>query len=105
MVKAITPEEVEAQVKKEKEDSSRFPDFVIEAFNECIKNAAFDGSKKFTQKEVVALIIKKSNKKTTSNKIFDNNWLDVEPVYQKLGWNLQYYKYAYNETGEDYFYF
>jgi hypothetical protein len=43
----------------------------------------------------VALLVKKGLKK---QQIFDDNLLDVEEVYEKAGWKVEYDKPAFNES-------
>ena len=85
---------------------------VIEAFNEMIASK-FDGRQsRFVQKDVVKLILKKfdeyGNKdagRVGNKRVFDNDWLDVEPLYEKRGWNVEYDKPGYNETYDAMFIF
>lgn len=103
MIKAITKEEVNQDFK-----NRVFPDFVIQAFNECISESKIKKSDTVLQKDVVAKIksLTKDNElKITSKMIFDNHWLDVEEFYKKAGWDVSFYSYGYNETGNDYFTF
>jgi hypothetical protein len=101
-VKPIKPSEV---IKKKEES---IPDEVFEAFNEMIAET-FDGySSHFQMKKVASLALKKlkvTKPKTTINDIFDNDWLDVEKIYEKAGWDVVYDKAGYNETYEDTFEF
>lgn len=97
-VQAITKE----QVAKNLEDRI-FPDFVIQAFNECIQESKQKHSNKVYRKAVVQRIKELGN--VSDSFIMDNNLLDVEPFYQKAGWTVSYYKPAFNESGESYFTF
>jgi len=74
------------------------PHEVIESFNELITENLRGSSAKFTQKDVVARIKKKM--RVASEKIFDRGWLDVEPMFEREGWRVEYDKPAYNETYE-----
>jgi len=98
-VKPITP----AQVIKKKKDG--IPDFVMEAFNSLIaKN--FDGhDATIKQEEVLQVILANSPEGTTSDMVFDEHWLDVEDIFKKAGWQVDYDKPAYNETYEPTFTF
>lgn len=70
---------------------------VIEAFNEMIASK-FDGRQsKFTQIDVVKLILKKFDEHG-NKRAFNNDWLDVEPLYEKKGWKVEYDKPGYNEA-------
>ena len=88
-VKPISPEQVvSARV---------FPDGVIEAFNEAIA-AKWDGRRSVVvQDDVIELILKKCPD-LTRNAVFAKNLLDVEPLYESMGWDIKYDKPAYNET-------
>lgn len=95
-VKPITPREV-ASLKQ-----VLIPDAVIEAFNEMIAANFNGGYSSFTQEAVVKLIVKKG---ISRNDLFSNNWLDVEPIYEKSGWKVEYDKPGYNESYEPTFSF
>ncbi|MBI2326229.1 hypothetical protein HYU91_02465 [Candidatus Collierbacteria bacterium] len=95
-VRPLTP----ATVAKQKVES--FPDAVIEAFNEAIAASYVNGRSSFTVGEVVKLMISKGLKRA---KIFDNNWLDIEEIYRKAGWTVEYDQPGYNETYEPNFTF
>lgn len=97
MVKPITPDNV-VELKK-----TVFPDQVFEAFNEMIARNYLDGKATVKQDDVVDLICEKMN--VTSNRIFDNNWLDVEDIYRTAGWKVNYDKPAYCESYPAYFEF
>lgn len=85
-----------SQVIKAKKDG--LPDFVIEAFNGLIaKN--FNGSYSTVQQdEVLSVILSKMPEGSTRQQVFDNNWLDVEDIFRKAGWEVNYDKPAYNES-------
>jgi hypothetical protein len=95
-VRPLCPKEV---VEKRKAD---IPDAVFEAFNELIAknfNAAYAIVK---QKEVVKLLVEKGLKE---KEIYEKHWLDVEELYRKAGWKVEYDKPAYNENYDAYFKF
>lgn len=91
-----------AQV-QEKLDERVFPDFIIQAFNECITEAKIKKRDTVYQKDVLKRIKELSGKGSTE--VFANNWLDVEKYYEKAGWKVAYHKPAYNESGDSYFIF
>lgn len=106
-VRPITPEDV-AKLKQQ-----ITPDFVLEAFNEMIAQK-WDGREAVVhQDDVVKLIrAKMANNAAVldpevrhENKIYDNNWLDVEPIYRAAGWAVEYDKPAYCETYRAFFTF
>ena len=77
-IKPITPESITAT----KEDL--IPDEVIQAFNEMIAEK-WDGSEShFKRNEIVARI------KTKMDIEFDCSYLDVEKIYEDLGWVVKY---------------
>ncbi len=86
-VQPIRPSEVAKQKK------ASFPDAVFEAFNEAIAANWVNGSSSFTQDEVVKLMVSKGLKN-----IFNNGWLNVEEVYEKAGWKVEYDSPGYNES-------
>ena len=90
-MKAITKAQVNEAV-----GNREFPDFVIEAFNECIVEAKMKGTTTVYQDDVVERILVKTD--TTRQAVYDNHWLDVEDYYRKAGWTVIYDKPAYNET-------
>jgi hypothetical protein len=96
MTKPITPSEVAAK------KQTGFPDQVLEAFNELIAKNFSGNSATVSQDEVVKLMVKKGLK---SYDIYDNNWLDVEGVYEKAGWKVVYDKPGYNEDYGAFFVF
>lgn len=87
-VKPITPDEVvDAKV-------DAVPDEVFSAFNELIGRNWNGFAAKVVQAEVRALIISKLGEGVA----FRYEWLDVESVYRKAGWNVQYDRPGYNES-------
>lgn len=91
MVKPIRPSEVA------KNKINVIPDPVIKAFNEIITLNYNDGISHFKLKEVVKLILTK-NPRIKESDLFDNNWLDVEDMYRRAGWQVEYDNPAYNES-------
>ena len=95
-VKPISPDEVINKKKK------LLPDGVIEAFNELIaKN--WDGNQSvIDQDDVVNLICEKvgdgMGNSAPRRLVFDNNWLNVEEIYEAQGWEVEYDKPGYNEV-------
>ena len=88
-VKPISPREVVTL------KASSIPDEVFEAFNELIAENFWNGYSSFTEKKVVARIVKKG---ISSTKAYENNWLDVEKFYEKAGWKVDYDKPGFNES-------
>lgn len=89
MTKPITPNQI-ASAKL-----ASIPDAVIEAFNEVIAAHYHNGYASFKQSEVVALIVAKG---FSESEVFSNHWLDVEPIFEKAGWEVSYDSPGFNET-------
>ncbi len=71
------------------------PDVVIEVFNALIAKNYRSGYSSFLQDDAVAELMKKGlNKKD----IYANNWLDIEEIYRKNGWKVEYDRPAYCES-------
>lgn len=90
-VQAITPSEVD-QAK-----ADALPDFVLEIFNNLIVLNWNGHSARITKTEAVDALLAAAPDGTTT---IDMNWLDVEPIYRKAGWEVNYDKPGYNETYE-----
>ncbi len=97
-MKPITKEEATIQL-----DNRVFPDFVIQAFNECISESQIKRTKVVTQENVIDRIIKLGN--VTKKDVFENHWLDVEEHYRKAGWKVRYDRPGFNEDYKAYFEF
>lgn len=88
----IKPEEVQ-DVK-----DSLIPEKVIEVFNDLIaENWAYTSST-FTQNEAIHRITCAMN--ITREEVYGRGWLNVEDIYRKVGWKVEYDKPGYNETYE-----
>ena len=102
MIKPVTPEKVNKTKQKQ------IPDQVMQAFNTLIAKEWDGSSARIQQKEVVSEILKnfkKSGTKIKGEKIFENNWLDVENIYRGAGWLVEYDKPGYSEDYEAYWTF
>ncbi len=88
-IKPIKPGEVAKQKKND------FPDAVFEAFNEVIAANFYGKDATFNQEDVEALMVKKG---LNCNEIYKKGWMDVEDVYEKAGWTVDYDAPGYNET-------
>jgi hypothetical protein len=93
MAKPISPDEV----------VKTLPDEVIISFNELISEKLVRGTAQFTQKEAIARILTKMD--TTRQEIFNKGWLDIEDVYNAVGWKVAYDSPAYDESYEAHFTF
>lgn len=85
------------------ENQREFPEFVVSAFNECIKRNWNGREAKIKQDEVISAMLK--TRKVKRNQIFDNNYLDIEPLYESQSWRVEYDKPGYNENYEPFFVF
>lgn len=99
MTKPITPNEV-ARL-----PSTQIPDEVYEAFNEMIAACWRGTSARFLQKDVVNLIKSKLSERMPGVNVYEKRWLDVEPSYRAVGWDVYYDKPGYNEDYDAYFIF
>lgn len=71
-----------------------FPDFVVEAFNELIKQGHDRPVIRIEQEDAIMRIMS-LNPEVTREEIFDNHWLDVENYYRRAGWRVTFFKPAY----------
>ena len=69
---------------------------MIEAFNELIARHLHGGTATVPQNEVIARI--RSKLGVSRSAIFENGWLNVEPLFRRNGWEVRYDKPGYNET-------
>ena len=92
MIQPIKPTEV---TEKRKE---QIPYEVIEAWNGIIAKNYHDKKSVLTQMEIISLICHSMN--CERDKIFKENWLDIEDIYRESGWDVFYDKPAYCENYE-----
>lgn len=78
-----------------KEKQASIPDEVLECFNQVILEEYYNGYASIKQEDVVNLMISKG---LDRNEIFKKGWLNVEDIYRKAGWKVEYDKPAYNES-------
>lgn len=90
MVEPIKPSEVKQFI----------PEWIIKGANECIQDHYLELRKEshFTQDELMKYVLKYAPEDTTRRTVFDNNWLDIEPIYRRAGWIVEYDKPAYCEN-------
>ena len=87
-VRPIRPEEIAGEKVKS------LPDEVLSSFNELLIQNDRGGRTIVKQDDVIAIMV---NKGLDQDQIFKNGWLDVEDIYRKEGWKVEYDKPAYNE--------
>jgi hypothetical protein len=95
-VRPIRPEDVANEKVK------IFPDEVFLAFNELITQNFSSGYATILQDDIVNRMVSKGLNRSD---IYKNGWLDVEDVYRKAGWKVEYDKPGYNESYEPSFKF
>lgn len=88
-VTPITPDEAG------KAKSQAIPDEVIAAFNDLIAQTYSNGRSHFTLERVVALLVTRGFTKVD---LYNNHWLDVEPIFRSAGWIVEYDQPGYNES-------
>ena len=90
MIAPIRPEDVTPAI----------PDWVIAGANKCIKDNYKESKKQshFTQDELMDYVLGEAPEGTTRSYIFDNDWLDIEPIYRQVGWEVTYDKPPYYDT-------
>lgn len=97
-VDPITPSQ--AKVRK----INAVPPQVLEAFNELITENLSGGYAIITQKEAITRIQSKINQTLgnyySPDDICERGWLDIEDIYRKAGWKVEYDKPGFNETYE-----
>lgn len=98
-VKAFSPEEVrEAQ-----EKGSYIPDEVFEIINEFLIKSGSRTYITISQDELVHAITARMG--VTRATVFENKWLDFEPTYKAVGWDVKYDKPGYNEDYDPFWVF
>lgn len=96
-IKPITPSEVVA------ERINQLPDQVIDCWNKTIIQK-FDGHCAIIPQNLIVQLLA-SRMDCARQTVFDNGWLDIESLYIKNGWKVEYDKPAYNENYEALFVF
>jgi hypothetical protein len=96
-MKPITPKEAL------KRRAEAFPPKVIEIFSNLIIKNLRDGDAYVTQDEALAAISAEMD--VPEQQVIDKGWLDIEPLFEEAGWEVDYEKPGYNETGSAYFIF
>lgn len=75
-----------------------FPDWVIQGINNAIQKE-FRGTYPITilEKDIVESILLVAPENTTRVELYNNKYIDFEPLYRQWGWNVTYDKPAWNE--------
>lgn len=79
------------------------PSEVIDTWNKMIVKKLSNGTAVIRQAEIVKAICKEMSVKPIF--IYAQRWLDIETLYRKRGWKVEYDKPGYNETYEPTFTF
>lgn len=101
MTKPISPGEVGAA------KAHKIPGLVVEAFNDLIVREWTGSRSVILQKDIADAIVKKLVEAgayvadVARKKIYDEHWLDVEPIFEAAGWDVYYEKPVYY-AGEDF---
>ena len=98
-MKPISPNEV-----KQKRIES-IPDFVIEAANNLIAKKWNGFSSTFKLNELVKESLKIGGDEVSREDLFDNHSFDIEPIFEKAGWKVNFDKPGYNESYDSFFEF
>ena len=88
MTKPIRPNEINKL--------SIIPDGVIDVFNMLITKHYRNGYAEFTAGEASKAICEKMT--CASHVPYDEGWMDIEPIYRKAGWLVDFDSPAYNES-------
>jgi hypothetical protein len=97
MVEPIRPEDVAATKK------AILPPEVITCWNNMIALKYSDGEARIELRDIIASITKAMN--TTSKRVLDEDWLEVEDIYRAAGWKVVYDRPGYDENYEPFFIF
>ena len=89
MVQPIQPEDIAEEFIKS------IPPEVIESFNELIVLHFNGDSSVVLQAEVVERMLEKG---LSRKDIYSRGWLNVESIYRKAGWSVDYDRPGYNEV-------
>ena len=96
-VTPLSPKDLKDSVDK------AIPSFVITAVNKLLKKD-FRNSEVIIKKKDLIIEIKKI-KEVTNEELYDNKWLDFEPIFRKNGWNVAFESPDRDESFDDYFKF
>lgn len=98
-IKAISKEEALQKVKERV-----FPDYIMQAFNECIVEAKIKKSDNVLKDDVINRILE-LNPEMKRQTLIDEHLLDVEDAYRQAGWKVEYCNPSRGENFGAYFSF
>jgi hypothetical protein len=81
------------------------PDFVIQAWNDCIAEKWDGRQSKVLQEDLVQTVLKYATTLLEREVAFEKGYLDLEPVFRDEGWDVEYRRPAYCESFPAYFLF
>jgi hypothetical protein len=96
-VKPLSPKDLKKNLDK------AIPSFVITAVNKLLKKDFRGGEVIIMKKDLMSEI--KKIKEISDNELYDNKWLDFEPIFRKNGWNVTFESPDRGESFDDYFKF
>lgn len=94
--RAMSPQEIAEK------HIAEIPDEVFVAFNGLIAQKYSKGRATVMQNAVLERL---AELEVDRAKVFENRWLDVEDSYRTQGWDVEYWKPGFNESGNAYFTF
>lgn len=97
MSKPISPDAIGA------EQAVQFPAAVFDAFNAEIASRFSNDRATVLQAAVVTRLV--AGGAFTRKEIFESGYLNIEEAYRAAGWDVEYDKPGYNESGEAKFVF
>lgn len=100
MGKQVTP--LSPKDLKESVDKA-IPSFVIRAVNKLLKKDFRGGEVIIRKKDLLSEI--KKIKEISDAELYDNKWLDFEPIFRKNGWNVAFESPDRDQSFDDYFKF
>lgn len=104
MTEIVPINPVLARLKGREQSIANIPSFVIEIVNELIVDAmtAVNQPNVITiKRDVIMEAIQTLKTEITRQEIFDNHWLDFEPVFNKHGWRVTYHSPGYGDSDFD----
>jgi hypothetical protein len=91
-MKPVTPKELAGTAGQD------IPEVVIEAVNNLLKKKFRRGGPVTLKQEDIVKEIVRLNHELNATTIYENGWLDFEPVFERAGWRVNYDKPGYNES-------
>jgi hypothetical protein len=99
-VRPITPKEAAEQ------QLATLPPEVITCWNGLIAKALRNGAATIQQEDALQALSEAMGLKGSQHqRIFDNGWLDIEPLFRANGWAVKYDKPTYDESRDAFWVF